>query len=273
MVTSEIEDGVAVLTLSRPDALNALSKDMMLSLDGALDEIIVDDRVRAVVVTGSGKAFCAGGDLREFSTLLDADPSSLLETLAFNQHVLEKLEAVPVPVIAAVNGDAVAGGLELVLCCDVVLAATSARLGDGHANYSIIPAGGSTVRLLRKIPPNVAMHLLFSAELYPARDFTTWGLVNKVVPDLDLPSEAASLARIYARHSRRVLTSIKQLTRRNGAPVAELARLELEAFAEYLNHPDLANGLARFAERTRQRSQARLGIDERPSDIRQGQLR
>ena len=249
MVTTDIEQGVAVITLNRADALNALSQEVMRSLGSVLDEIVADEGIRAVVVTGAGKAFCAGGDLREFATLLDADASSLLETLAFNQRVFEKLEAVPVPVVAAVNGVAVAGGLELVLCCDVVLAATSARLGDGHAKYSIIPAGGSTARLQGKIPPNIAMHLLFSAELYTAQEFMRWGLVNKVVPDADLKTEAVSLARAYARHSRRVLTAIKRLTRSNALPVGELARSELTEFADYVKHPDLARGLARFATR------------------------
>jgi len=249
MVTTEIDDGVAILTLNRPEALNALSKAMMQAFDRALDRIAADEGVRAVVVTGAGKAFCAGGDLAEFSRLLEADPSSLLATLEFNQRVFEKLEAAPAPVIAAVNGVAVAGGLELVLCCDVVVAAAGARLGDGHANYSIIPAGGSTARLPRKVPANVAMHLLFSAELFPASDFAAWGLVNKIVPNAELRGEAIMLARSYARHSRRVLTAIKRLTQRAGAPVAELARSELGAFADYMNYPDLANGLARFAAR------------------------
>lgn len=249
MVTTEIDNGVAILTLNRPEALNAMSKAMMQAFDRALDRIVADEGVRAVVVTGAGKAFSAGGDLAEFSRLLETDPPSLLATLAFNQRVLEKLEAAPAPVIAAVNGVAVAGGLELVLCCDVVVAAAGARLGDGHANYSIIPAGGSTARLPRKVPANVAMHLLFSAELFPASDFVAWGLVNKVVPDAELRQEAVTLARSYARHSRRVLAAIKRLTRGAGAPFAQLARSELEAFADYMSHPELANGLARFAGR------------------------
>ena len=225
---------------------------MMQSLDRALDQIAVDQRVRAVIVTGAGKAFCAGGDLGEFSQLLEADASSLLATLEFNQGVFEKLEAAPVPVIAAVNGVAVAGGLELILYCDVVVATASARLGDGHANYSVIPAGGSSARLLRKVPANVAMHLLFSAELYPAKDFVAWGLVNRVVPDADL-SEALALARSYARHSRRVLTAIKRLTQGAAAPVAKIARSELEAFADCLNYSDLSDGLMRFAAKARRR--------------------
>jgi enoyl-CoA hydratase/carnithine racemase len=249
MVTTEIADGVAILTLNRPDTLNALSKEMMQSLDRSLDAVAMEEKVRVVVITGAGRAFSAGGDLAEFKGLLEVDPSSLLATLEFGQQVFEKLEAMPAPVIAAVNGVAVAGGLELVLCCDVVLAAASARLGDGHANYAIIPAGGSTARLSRKVPANVAMHLLFSADLYPAQDFAKWGLINEVVPDPDLLATAISLARRYARHSRRVLTAMKRLTRGAGAPTAKLARSELEAFADYINHPDLASGLARFAAR------------------------
>jgi enoyl-CoA hydratase/carnithine racemase len=93
------------------------------------------------------------------------------------------------------------------------------------------------------------MHLLLSAELFPASDFVAWGLVNKVVPDAELRHEAVALARSYARHSNRVLTAIKRLTQGAGAPVAQLARSELGAFADYMSYPDLANGLARFAAR------------------------
>jgi enoyl-CoA hydratase/carnithine racemase len=248
MIRTETDDQVTILTLDRPDALNALSKEMMHALDRALAAAIADENVRAIVITGAGKAFCAGGDLLEFKRLLDADPASLLATLEFNQRVLEKVEAAPLPVIAAVNGIAVAGGLELVLCCDVVLATASARLGDGHANYAIIPAGGSTVRLPRKVPANIAAHLLFSGELKPAEDFVKLGLINAIVPDADLRAAAVSLARGYARHSRHVLAAMKRLSRGAPAP-AEIARLELKAFADYLNHPDLVGGLARFAAR------------------------
>ena len=229
-VTIDREEGAAVITLNRPDALNALSQDLMRALESVLDGVLADETIRVAVITGAGKAFSAGGDLIEFAALMNASPAKLIEALTFNQRVLEKLEALPIPVIAAVNGVAVAGGLEVVLCCDVVLAAASARLGDGHAKYSIIPAGGSTVRLKRKIPPNVAMHLLFSAETYPAEQFERWGLVNKVTPDHDLRRQALSLARDYARHSGRVVAAIKRLAQSNAPPAAELARSELREF-------------------------------------------
>lgn len=251
LVTADMEEGVAIITLNRPDVLNALSQELMRSLDGVLDDVVADDRARAVVITGAGKAFCAGGDLFEFAALYDNGAAKLLEALEFNQRVFEKLEAIPVPVVAAVNGVAVAGGLELVLCCDVVVAAASARLGDGHANYSILPTGGSTARLQRKIPPNIAMHLLFSGKLHPAQEFMNWGLVNKVVSDPDVRYQAVSLARAYARHSRHVLGAIKRLTLSNTLPVGELARSELSEFADYANLPDLADGFAKFTARRR----------------------
>jgi enoyl-CoA hydratase/carnithine racemase len=162
---------------------------------------------------------------------------------------LEKIETLPIPVVAAVNGVAVAGGLELVLCCDVVLAAEDARLGDGHARYAIIPAGGATARLARRIPASVAAHLFFSAELYSARRFEAWGLVNEVTPAAELLNRATALARLYASHSRPALAATKRLMRRNIGPAAELARAELEEFAHYVDSEDLVRGLERFAAR------------------------
>lgn len=241
------QEDVGIITLNRPEALNALSQDMMRSLDGVLEDCAADQTLRALIVTGAGSAFSAGGDLLEFAALRDAGPSRLLAALEDNQRVLEKLEQLPFPVIAAVNGVAVAGGLELALCCDVVLAAATAKLGDGHARYAIIPAGGATARLPRRIPASIAAHLFFSAELYPAQQFATWGLVNEVLPAAELLSRAAALGRVYAGHSREVLAATKRLLQRSMGPAAELARAELEEFAHYVGSADLAAGFDRFA--------------------------
>ena len=245
------DEAVAVITLSRPHALNAMSQDVMQALDSILDSVSADETIRAVVVTGAGKAFSAGGDLVEFAALREAGPHHLIDALAFNQRVLEKLQSLPTPVIAAVNGAAVAGGLELVLCCDVVIAASSARLGDGHAQYAIIPAGGATARLARKLPANIAMHLFFSAELYSAEQFAVWGLVNEVTPDSEVVSRAVALAKGYAQMSREVLAAVKRLTHASAGPLAELARFELQEFTSYVNHPDLVAGLQKFVARRR----------------------
>ena len=249
-VTLERIGAIAIITLNRPAALNALSAEVVGSLDRVLDELAGDTSVRAAIVTGAGKAFSAGGDLREFGRKLDQDPKSLLATLAYNQGVLSKLELLPFPVIAAVNGTAVAGGLELVLCCDVVLAAEQAMMGDGHAKYAIVPAGGSSVRLFTKMAANPALHLLYSGELFPAARFLEWGLVNEVVASDRLLARARAIAEHYSRQSPAVLRHMKSLARAAlESRIEKGLRSELEAFEVHLGSRDLAEGLSAFREK------------------------
>lgn len=251
VVVLEIASGVACIRLNRPEALNALSQEMFAALEQAVLRIEADETVRAVVLCGEGRAFCAGGDLKSFRRMVEAGGNS--EFVAFqrySQAVLSSLERLPVPVIAAVNGDAVAGGLELLLCCDVVIAGQSARIGDGHVNFGVIPGGGSTARLERKMPSSHARYLLFSGALVPAPELLAMGLVSKVVPDDRLRSEALAMAAQVARHSRRGLTAIKSLLMKNNAEAdaASLAR-EALAFLEYTATPDFREGLKAFANR------------------------
>jgi enoyl-CoA hydratase/carnithine racemase len=249
-VILERESGIAVITLNRPHALNACSKSLMLALDGALDQIAADGALRAVVVTGKGRAFSAGGDLLEFFEELQSDPQELIETLAFNQRVFAKLEALAVPVIGAVNGTAVAGGLELLLCCDVLVASEDAKMGDGHAKYGVVPAGGATVRLFRKIPANRAMQLFFTASLFSARELSDWGLINEVVPAPQLLTRAKEIASQFSRQSPEVLAKVKGLARAYfNANSYNGFQAELEAFAEHIGGKDLAEGLAAFRDK------------------------
>ncbi|MEK9967974.1 MAG: enoyl-CoA hydratase-related protein, partial [Ferrovibrio sp.] len=241
---------VATITLNRPAALNALAPEVVDALDRVLDELHADMTTRVVVVTGAGRAFCAGGDLLGFGRELALDPSSLLDTLAYNQRVLEKLRLLPIPVIAAVNGVAVAGGLETILSCDVVIASETAKIGDGHARYAIVPAAGSTVQLLTRMHPAQAMHMLFSAELFPARQCMEWGLVNEVVPAERLHDRVQEIARHYSQQSPDVLRHMKALARavHDGAVLTGL-RAELTAFRGHLKSRDLAEGLRAFKEK------------------------
>jgi enoyl-CoA hydratase/carnithine racemase len=253
-VILERADGIAVVTLNRPNALNALSHGVMHALDGVLDALAADATLRAVIVTGAGRAFSAGGDLLEFHEKLHDSPRQLIETLAFNQRVFAKLEALPVPVIGAVNGTAVAGGLELLLCCDVLIAAEDAKMGDGHAKYAVVPAGGATVRLFRKISPNRAMQLFFSAALVSARELCDWGLINEVVPAPQLLARAKEVASQFCRQSPEVLAHIKDLARAYlGAAPNDGFQAELAAFAKHIGGKDLAEGLAAFRDKRRPR--------------------
>lgn len=241
---------VATITLNRPAAMNALSPDVMDTLDRVLDELQADETIRVVVLTGAGRAFCAGGDLLEFGRELGLDPQSLLDTLAYNQRVMLKLRALPMPVLAAVNGVAVAGGLELILACDVVIAAETAKIGDGHARYAIVPAAGSTVQLMARIPAAHAMHMLFSAELFTARQCMDWGLVNEVVAPERLQGRAQEIARQYCQQSPAVLRHMKALTRApHDQAVQTGLRAELTAFNIHLKSRDLAEGLRAFREK------------------------
>jgi enoyl-CoA hydratase/carnithine racemase len=253
-VVLEREDGIATVTLNRPDALNALSHGVMHALDGILDQLAADKTLRAVIVTGRGRAFSAGGDLLEFREKLQNSPPQLIETIAFNQRVFAKLESLSVPVIGAVNGAAVAGGLELLLCCDVLIAAEGAKIGDGHAKYGVVPAGGATVRLFRKLPPNRAMQLFFSASLVSARELCAWGLINEVVPAATLLTRAKEIASQFCRQSPEVLAHIKDLARAyfSGSPYDGF-QAELAAFEKHIGGRDLAEGLAAFGDKRQPR--------------------
>jgi acyl-CoA synthetase (AMP-forming)/AMP-acid ligase II/enoyl-CoA hydratase/carnithine racemase len=250
------ENRIAVITLNRPQSLNAMSVSLMQALDRALDDIAADPDVRAVIVIGRGKAFSAGGDLLEFQELLQDNPQRLIETLAFNQRVFAKLERLPIPVIGAVNGTAVAGGLELLLCCDQLVAAIGVRIGDGHAKYGVVPAGGGTVRLVRKLPVNRANQLFFSPALVSAEELCAWGLVNEVVPAERLLPRAKDIASQFARQSPEVLATIKRLALANLDQGANDGyRAEIKAYDDHIHGKDLAEGLAAFRDKRQPRYQ------------------
>ncbi|MGE3307179.1 MAG: AMP-binding protein [Rhizobiaceae bacterium] len=246
-VTLSLDAGVAILTLNRPDSMNAFSQAQTQALERQVQALAAMPDLRAVIVTGAGRAFCAGGDLIEFEQALAA--GTLVETLSYNQNVLTMVEELPVPVIAAVNGVAIAGGLELILCCDIVIAAEDARIGDGHARYAIVPAGGATVRLLEKLSAAHAAQLFYTAATVDAATLRQWGLVNETVASDRLMDRAMQVAREIAARSPEAIRHIKALTRRTDPGRTARLRAEIEHFAEHLDGRDLARGLAAFRQR------------------------
>lgn len=248
-VQTVVRDGALWITLNRPDAMNALTPDVLAALDTALDAAEADDAIRAVVLTGSGRAFCAGADLKYVRAQLGAGAGADA-TDRFLRKVLDtmnRLEQFPMPVIAAVNGLALAGGLELVLCCDLVVAARSAKLGDAHANYGLLPGGGGSARLPRKIGPTRAKYLLFTGEFVAAEDLVTAGLVNLVVDDADLVSATESLAAKIVSKSPAGLRRMKQLVHDGlEQPIETALRLELLACEAHAQSEDMKEGLAAF---------------------------
>ena len=238
------------LTLNRPAAMNALSPAMTATLHRAIGDAGADERVRCVVITGVGRAFCAGADLKAVRREAGLDEGTLRKFLELAAATMNRIEALPKPVIAAVNGLALAGGLEIVLACDLVLAAQSAKFGDAHVNFGLLPGGGSSVRLPRKLGPNRAKYLLYSGDSVPAAEFLACGFVHQVAPDDQLAVAAGDLATRLAAKSPLALRRLKQLVdvgleqSRATALQLELAASEAHAFSH-----DLKEGLAAFEER------------------------
>jgi enoyl-CoA hydratase/carnithine racemase len=164
VVLFEIRNNVGWVTLNRPTAMNSLTPGVLAGIDAALEDVQKHPEVRAVVFTGAGRAFSAGADLKFIRESSGGNPRALQDFLQSVYTVLNRVEHFSRPTIAAVNGLALAGGLELTLCCDLVIAAESAKLGDAHANFGLIPGGGSSVRFAPKDRPNTAKYLMYTGE-------------------------------------------------------------------------------------------------------------
>ena len=249
-ILTQTRAGALWITLNRPAAMNAITPEIVTGIDRALDAALDDPAARAVVLTGTGRAFCAGADLKYVRATTAGDERA---TAAFLQTVLAimgRLETFPKPVIASINGLALAGGLELVLCCDLVIAARSAKIGDAHANFGLLPGGGSSVRLPRKIGPTRAKYLLYTGEFVPAEQLVAAGLVNEVVDDADLIGATERLVAKLVPKSPLVLRRMKALVDDGLEQPSETAlRLELLASEVHAHSHDLKEGLAAFEEK------------------------
>jgi enoyl-CoA hydratase len=217
--------GFAVLTLNRPQAMNALSRGLMTALADAVDALAADPAVRVLILTGAGRAFCAGLDLKELgsgSGTLGAGDSGVAE-----RDPVEALGRFAGPVIGAINGAAVTGGFELALACDVLLASPAARFADTHARIGIAPAWGLSQKLSRVIGPSRAMEVSLAGRWVSAEQAAAWGLVNRVVPAEDLLPAAQTLALDMLGALPEMLLHYKAIIRDGyGLPFAEAMALE-----------------------------------------------
>jgi len=233
------------LRLDRSGAMNALNAEMLRLAIDQLHAWESDSSVRVVAITGTGRAFCAGADLKQILQPAAADGKDLLD---LGTQFYATLRTFPKPLIGAVNGMALAGGLEILLTCDLVIAAESARFGDAHANYAVLPGGGSTAMLPRAIPPNVAKYLLLTGETLTAVQMHSWGFVNEVVSDVDLISRVQQLGEKLAAKSPLVLARMKALANaahdRSVADALLHEQLELRA---HMHSHDFREGLDAFA--------------------------
>lgn len=237
--------GIGVLTVNRPKALNALNPDTIREMLRCLRDARRDGTLRVLIVTGAGeKAFIAGADIAAMSTMSVVEAK---EMARLGQKLTSAIEELPCPVIAAVNGFALGGGLEMVMACDLVIASERARMGQPEINLGIIPGFGGTQRLARRIGAPRARELVYGGDMIDAETARQWGLVNRVVKPEDLLAEARKLAATLASKPAIALAQAKlaiqhglDLDLENGL------RLEAEAFAVTFSTQDQKEGMAAF---------------------------
>jgi enoyl-CoA hydratase/carnithine racemase len=241
------------LTLNRPDAMNAMSLPMLQALASAVAAARDDDTVQVLLITGEGKAFCAGADLKAFEEGLKVGPGEK-DFLEIAADAIRGVAEFPKPVIAAINGVALAGGLELAMSADILVAAESARLGDGHAKYGMYPGAGGAALLPRLLPRGVAMYLLFTGKLLSARDMHRLGFVAEVHADDALADAALSLGQAIAENSPVGLRRMKAVARAADDKSSEDALLHEQVMSrEHIRSWDMAEGLAAFAQKRKPR--------------------
>jgi enoyl-CoA hydratase/carnithine racemase len=243
LLTSE-RPGVLMLTLSRPADLNSLNGDLVRMLHSAIDKAGARDDIRVVVITGTGRAFCTGADLKEAGANV-ADAADFQAWLRPWKDCFAAFEACPKPVIAALNGITMAGGLELALACDLIVASDAARVGDGHATYGLVPGGGASQRLPDAVGVRMARWLMYTAALLSAEQAREIGLVQQVLPSEGFLDEVWALAESIAARSLPGLAFMKRMTA-SAQVTDEGLTAELEAAAHVICGPDAREGLAAF---------------------------
>lgn len=238
---------IVLLRFARPDTMNAISRELQAALDQSFTELAADRSVRAVILSGSGRAFCAGADLKERAAMSAAEVDQFL---ANSVRIFSALEDLPAPTIAAINGFALGGGLELALCCDLRLAAADVQMGLPETSLGIIPGAGGTVRLSRAIGPARAKELIFTAARISAARALELGLVQSVVAAEDLLPAAIELAQSIARNAPIALAQAKRAI--NGGLEMEKGaalKFERECYELTLSSRDRMEALAAFREK------------------------
>jgi len=248
-VVTTIEGRVGVIELARPEKFNCLSMRAWQLIENARAAFEMDTNVRVILIRAQGKNFCTGADLAEVQGLRH-DPAKTRAFIDSGHYALHGLETSPLPVIAAVQGLCLAGGLELMLGADVVFAARSARLGDQHAQFGLIPGWGSSQRLPRLVGLRRAMDIMYSARWLSADEACAIGLVNYVTEDSALADDAIAYAAQLAERSRQGLAEMKHLAR-DGLKLSYSEAMQLEATAatDHIMGNDTTEGLAAFQAR------------------------
>ncbi len=247
-VLSERDGAIAIVTLNRPDKLNALNAELLAELEATFVALAADPSVACAILTGAGeKAFAAGADIAAMAGMTTEEARAFSET---GHRVCSRIERAPFPVVGAVNGFALGGGCEIALACDFLYASDKAKLGQPEVNLGVIPGFGGTQRLARRVGIGRARELCYTADLVGADEAKRIGLVNAVVPAAELMVEVKKVATKIASKGRVAVAQAKRVLF-GGAdiPVDVANALETQAFAHLFGTEDQKEGMKAFLEK------------------------
>jgi enoyl-CoA hydratase len=247
-VQIEAHGSLAILTIQRPHHLNALNADVLQSIVLHLDRLRKESTLRTVIITGAGeKAFVAGADIASMASL---GPRAIADYVELGQRAMRAIETFTLPVIAAVNGFALGGGLELALSCDLIMAADTARVGQPEVNLGIIPGFGGTQRLLHRCGTGTTRRLCVTGELIGADEALRLGIVDYVVPGAELMERAKALAGLLASKGPLAVQGAKRVVRAaHEAQLLSGLRLEVEEFLKLFATADREEGMDAFLKK------------------------
>lgn len=247
LLTFDVADRIATITVNRPDKLNALNDALMTELGSAIDEAIESDDVGGVLLTGAGRAFVAGADISE---MVNEDALSMKARAELGQRTFRRFETAPKPTIAAVNGFALGGGCELAMACHIRIASEAAKFGQPEVKLGIVPGYGGTQRLPRLVGKGRALQLLLTGDMIDAAEAYRIGLVNRIVPATELLDAARAMLRgIIAQGPLAVAHCIEAVDRGLDMPLDDAIALEASYFGLLSASTDKAEGMRAFLEK------------------------
>lgn len=243
---TEIENNILIITINRPDKLNALNKEVFNDLDAAIDEVYKNSEIKSAVITGAGtKAFVVGADISEFTTLKTSDAVNLAKR---GQDVFDKIENCPKPIVAAVNGFALGGGCELALACHFIYASENAKFGQPEVNLGLIPGYGGTQRLTQLVGKNVAMELIMSGNMITAKEALEYGIVNKVFLQEELLNKTKEILSLIQTKAPIAISKVIECVN-NFDHTQQGYDLEIKKFGECFGTEDMKEGASAFLEK------------------------
>jgi enoyl-CoA hydratase len=243
----KIDGTTAQITMNRPEALNALNSQVFVELNSALDEIEKNETLRALIITGSGKAFVAGADIAEMSEMNEKQAFEFAKT---GHNTFNRVANLKIPVIAAINGFALGGGCEFAMACDIRIANTFAKFGQPEVNLGIIPGYCGTQRLSRIVGLSNALNLILTADMIDANEAFRLGLVQKVTEPEELLNEAYKLALKIASKGKLAVEKAKEVTVKGiNMSFDAASELEIKEFAKLFGKPESKEGMTAFLEK------------------------